>query len=67
MASKHYAAVGGDCVACGCCVKVCPLGAICVYKGIQAVVREEACVGCGKCAAECPASTIALMEWGAKT
>ena len=27
-----------DCVACGCCVKVCPLGAIRVIAGIMAQV-----------------------------
>lgn len=26
------------CVACGCCVKVCPMKAISIYKGIKAVV-----------------------------
>lgn len=51
-----------QCVACGCCVKVCPLGAISVFRGIQAVVNREKCVGCGKCAAECPASVIQIRE-----
>ncbi len=51
-----------DCVACGCCVKVCPLGAIRVHKGIAAQVNMEKCVGCGKCAAECPASVIEIRE-----
>lgn len=54
-----------ECVACGCCVKVCPLGAISVYKGLYAVVDENKCVGCGKCAQECPASVITVMEVGA--
>ncbi|MBR5292170.1 MAG: 4Fe-4S binding protein [Clostridia bacterium] len=26
------------CVACGCCVKVCPMGAIQIMKGIMAAV-----------------------------
>ena len=51
-----------DCVACGCCVKVCPLGAIAVVKGIAAQVDGERCVGCGKCARECPASVIEIRE-----
>ena len=51
-----------DCVACGCCVKVCPLGAIQVVKGITAQVNMEKCVGCGKCAKECPASVIIIRE-----
>ena len=50
------------CVACGCCVKVCPLGAIQVVKGIMAQVNMDQCVGCGKCAKECPASVIEIRE-----
>lgn len=50
------------CVACGCCVKVCPLGAIEVVRGIAARVDWSKCVGCGKCAKECPASVIAVGE-----
>ena len=60
---KRRAVVNGDaCVACGCCVKVCPLSAIQVRNGIQAAVDPERCVGCGKCAKECPASVIVLQE-----
>ena len=51
-----------DCVACGCCVKVCPLGAIRIVKGIMAQVNMDQCVGCGKCAKECPASVIEIRE-----
>lgn len=51
-----------DCVACGCCVKVCPLGAIQVLHGIFARVSPDKCVGCGKCVRECPASVIQLQE-----
>lgn len=50
------------CVSCGCCVKVCPRGAISVPNGIYAVVNEEMCVGCGLCAKACPASTISVNE-----
>ncbi|WP_434310234.1 4Fe-4S dicluster domain-containing protein [Hominifimenecus sp. rT4P-3] len=51
-----------SCVACGCCVKVCPLQAIEIMKGIMAQVNREKCVGCGKCARECPASVISILE-----
>ena len=51
-----------DCVACGCCVKVCPLSAIQIVKGIMAQVNMDKCVGCGKCAKECPASIIEIRE-----
>ena len=50
-----------ECVACGCCVKVCPLGAIEIWKGITARVSDR-CMGCGSCAAECPASVITIRE-----
>lgn len=51
-----------DCVACGCCAKVCPRDAIEIWKGITAKIQLEACVGCGKCARECPASVITIRE-----
>ena len=51
-----------QCVACGCCAKVCSLGAITIYKGIKAVVDRSKCVGCGKCARECPATVIEIRE-----
>ena len=50
------------CVACGCCVKACPLQAIAVVRGIKAQVDESRCVGCGRCAREGPASVIAIRE-----
>lgn len=52
----------GTCVACGCCVKVCPLRAVTIWRGITARVDETACAGCGKCAKECPASVITIQE-----
>lgn len=51
-----------ECVACGCCAKVCPLGAITIPKGIFAEVDVHTCVGCGKCAKECPAGIITITE-----
>ncbi len=52
----------GLCVACGCCVKVCPMQAFEIIRGVMAQVKEEKCVGCGKCARECPASVIGIRE-----
>ena len=43
-------------------MKVCPMKAIEIWKGIAAKVLEEKCVGCGKCAKECPASVIEIQE-----
>ena len=51
-----------SCEACGCCVKVCPMNAIVIQKGIMAKVDLEKCIGCGKCAKECPASVIEICE-----
>lgn len=50
-----------ECVACGCCVKVCPRQAINVKNGIYAMVDERKCVGCGICSKECPASIIKII------
>ena len=52
----------GSCVACGCCVKVCPREAIQIVKGIAARVDLDKCVGCGRCAKECPATVITMEE-----
>ena len=46
------------CVACGTCVKVCPLKIIYIEQGVFADLNYEKCVGCGKCAKSCPASVI---------
>ena len=50
------------CVACGCCVKVCPMSAIEVFRGVRAIVDQETCIGCGKCAKACPATVISIRE-----
>ena len=60
---KRRAVVDEDaCVAYGYCVKVCPLSAIQIWRGIRAAVNVEQCVGCGKCARGCPASVIEIQE-----
>lgn len=64
--SKKVANVGKDCVACGSCIKPCPVNAITVYKGLYAVVDSAICIGCGKCAAACPAGIIEVKERGAE-
>jgi len=59
---KRIAYVEKDCVACGCCVKACPFGAISIYKGMFARVSVQACVGCGKCVKACPADVISIVS-----
>lgn len=61
-ASRKATVLQEQCVACGCCAKVCPLHAITIYHGIYATVDAAKCVGCGKCAKECPASVIKIRE-----
>ena len=62
--SKKTAIVSEECVACGCCVKVCPLNAISIFKGLYAQVDAVKCIGCGKCQKTCPASVISIAERG---
>lgn len=50
----------GRCVACGCCVRVCPRQAIAVESGVWARVDGEKCVGCGRCVDQCPAGIIRM-------
>ncbi len=59
---KRIAVVSSECVACGCCMKVCPKKAISVPKGIIAQVDADKCIGCGKCSLECPAQIISILE-----
>lgn len=63
MATKRKATVDrAVCVACGACGKVCPKGAIAVWRGCYAKVEELVCVGCGLCARVCPAGAIRVKE-----
>lgn len=64
MAKRKAVVSIQDCVACGCCIKVCPRNAISIPDGIYANIRQDLCVGCGKCAKECPASVITLEVVG---
>lgn len=59
---KKAFVIADDCVACGCCLKVCPRNALEIWHGIMARVDMERCIGCGKCAKECPASVIVIQE-----
>jgi ferredoxin len=60
--SPKIAVIGKDCVACGCCVLVCPRNAVRIDRGVSAQVDITLCVGCGKCAKTCPAAVIAIAE-----
>ncbi len=63
MRKKKWASPDKNiCVSCGACRKVCPKGAISIWKGRYAVVNEENCIGCGLCAKTCPAGCIEMKE-----
>lgn len=61
MARKLAQVEQRRCVACGSCVKACPLGAVSVRGGLYAAVDAARCVGCGRCAAACPAAIITVI------
>jgi ferredoxin len=58
---KKAQVLKNQCVACGTCVKECPIGAIKVIAGVFAEVDQTRCVGCGKCEKVCPASVIEII------
>lgn len=63
MPSKRCALVDSKyCVACGSCLKVCPVSALTIWRGVVAQADPARCVGCGKCVHVCPAGTIELRE-----
>lgn len=51
-----------QCVACGVCMRKCPIGAIKILQGCYALVDSTKCVGCGQCMKACPASVIKIEE-----
>jgi ferredoxin len=59
--SLKLASIGKECVACGCCLQVCPMGALQIFWGMTAQVDPQKCVGCGKCAKTCPAAVIDMI------
>lgn len=60
--SLKIATIGTECVACGCCVPVCPKAALFVDSGVTARVISDLCIGCGRCARTCPAAVITITE-----
>ena len=55
------AEIGSECVACGCCVRVCPRGAVQVLWGIRAQADPEKCIGCGACVNLCPSRPFSAI------
>lgn len=48
------------CIACGTCVRVCPVEAVSIREGGKAVIDTETCIGCGECVAVCPVQAIPI-------
>ncbi|MDP8214796.1 MAG: DUF362 domain-containing protein [Candidatus Euphemobacter frigidus] len=46
------------CVACGTCLRYCPVGAISQDKDGKAKIDQSVCIGCGECIAVCPVGAI---------
>ncbi len=50
-----------QCVHCGQCVSVCPVGIHEMSQGIHKVVLEHQCIGCRKCEEVCPSSALSIV------
>lgn len=53
--------ISDDCVSCGSCADVCPVGAI-SQGSDKYEIDESVCVDCGVCEEGCPVSAIAEAE-----
>lgn len=53
--------IAKNCVACGCCIEVCPVNAI-SYKNKKAFIDSGLCIGCGECLCACKFDAI-FINW----
>jgi ferredoxin len=52
-----------NCVHCGACVSVCPVGANSYEYDWRVRMDEKLCVQCGACVSACPVQVIKLSDW----
>jgi uncharacterized protein (DUF362 family)/Pyruvate/2-oxoacid:ferredoxin oxidoreductase delta subunit len=52
----------GRCLACGVCVKTCPVNAVILIKGKYSYIRSRECIRCYCCHEMCPHDAIALRR-----
>lgn len=50
-----------NCTACGCCITLCPVGAISL-KNKKAFIDQKLCLGCGECLCACKFEAI-FINW----
>ena len=51
-----------NCIGCGTCVNMCPVGAISFDKNGKAKIDPKLCVKCKTCEGVCPVSAITIKE-----
>ncbi len=51
-----------QCLGCGACVNMCPVGAISLGADGKAEINPEICIKCKTCEGVCPVSAITIKE-----